>query len=316
MSAYGALAVANTWASAQTFTSGISTTSITSAVAGSAVSLFNTTTGIITMGTATSTNRIGNLQITGDTIENQTETSAVNFATNSTTGIISLGTLVGRTGNINIGTETCNVNVDGSLFTTTPSTNINTTQVPTTAWVNTYYGKLATTNTWSLAQTFSSGITLGANQFISYGTNTSTPAATSTILGSVYTGTYGAGTSPITDGVDLVLSSITSVPIGVYIATGTSNLSSSTTGCVITQPRIQIRNFTANPISYWATGGVPTFTVALQDERYPLTCSGVLVVSAVSTIQLILHVTSADPGGARAGSDTNKAFQFRLVRIG
>lgn len=60
----------------------------------------------------------------------------------------------------------------------TPVTNVNTTQIPTTAWVNTYFGALAASNVWTqpndfdLEATFDSGIiTLNNNPIQMFGTS-------------------------------------------------------------------------------------------------------------------------------------------------
>ena len=68
--------------------------------------------------------------------------------------------------------------------------------------------------------TFSDSIqslTLGANQFINLGANTSNPTPTSNIIGSVYTGTNSLSTGGITTASDTTYSSLTSLPIGVYM---------------------------------------------------------------------------------------------------
>lgn len=342
LSDYGAKAVANTWDLLQTFTTGINTYSISGAVASTAVSLFNTTTGTITLGSSSSTNRIGNLQISsfglnpttatnsmyvggaqfvvgaelgigasvgrlgpinigtgqpsgaitsigntantnkigsfqmiGNTIENQTATSAINFGDNQTTGAMTIGTEATRSGSIGIGANSCAVNVGGVL---------NAQQ----------------------------GIVLSANKRITFSTNTANPTATSTILGSIYTGSYTAMSANLTSGADYVVSSITSVPIGIYVATGCSSITSSTAGAVATTPRIQIKNGTAG--TYHGCLQLPTFTVPVGDQKTSMSCSAVLEVSAVSTIQLVVNAVFSSPAIRNTGDATN--FNFRLVRIG
>jgi hypothetical protein len=218
---------------------------------------------------------VGNYRFDGGSLGRGSAGGSITFGDTQTTGTMDLGTNAGRSGAIGIGANSCAVNVGGIL---------NANQ----------------------------GVVLSADKRITFSTNTANPTATSTILGSVYTGAYTGGVSPLTSGVDFPVSEITNVPIGVYMATGTTNLSSSTASNLITQPRIQIKNSTNT--TYWASGGVPSFTTTAANERTALTCTGVLVVGAVSTIQLILNATSA--GNIRCGSDTNNTFQFRLVRIG
>jgi hypothetical protein len=52
----------------------------------------------------------------------------------------------------------------------TPASNVNTTQIPTTAWVNTYYGALAGTQNWSGTNTFGLEVT-GLSGFITRSNN-------------------------------------------------------------------------------------------------------------------------------------------------
>jgi hypothetical protein len=419
---YGAKASANTWTSLQTFTTGVSTTSVTSATAGSAVSLFSSTTGTITMGTSSNSNRIGNLTISNVGINPTTTTSGMYLGGTQTgaTAELGLGVAVGRTAPVNIGISTCAVNVNGVLNTTTPSTNISTTQVPTTEWVNTYFVPLTTlgnylttataastyatiaslgsylttataastyatiaslgsylttataastyatitslgsylttaaaastyatiaslssylttataattyaplasptlTGTISLNGTsnfsaagsanFNNGLTLAADKRITFSTNTANPSPTSALLGSVYTGSYSGASAPLTTGVDYVVSSITLVPIGIYVATGCSSITSSTAGAVATTPRIQIKNFTA--LTYHACLQLPTFTVPVGDQKTSMSCAGIVEVLAVSTIQLVVNAVFSSPAIRNTGDTTN--FNFRLVRIG
>ena len=121
-----------------------------------------------TIGNSVNTNKIGSLTIIDAAINPTTTTGTIQLGNLQTgTGVLDIGNNGARTGAINIGANSCDVNVNGILKTSTPATKINTTQVPTTSWVNTFfatidslagYGGLSTTNTWNVLQTFTSGI--------------------------------------------------------------------------------------------------------------------------------------------------------------
>jgi len=72
-------------------------------------------TNIVTIGNATNTNRIGSLDIVGATLDNKDTANVLNLGTNQIGGILNLGTNTGRTGAINIGANSCAVNVGGTL---------------------------------------------------------------------------------------------------------------------------------------------------------------------------------------------------------
>ena len=111
---YGAKATTNTWALLQTFTAGISTYSITGAVAGTAVALFNTTTGVIDFGSSGQIN-VGNYRFDGGSLGRGTAGGGISFGDTQTTGTMDLGTNAGRSGAIGIGANSCAVNVGGIL---------------------------------------------------------------------------------------------------------------------------------------------------------------------------------------------------------
>jgi hypothetical protein len=215
------------------------------------------------------------LGITTGTITSPAIGSSIAIGDNQTTGTMTIGTGATRSGSIGIGANSCAVNVGGVL---------NPQQ----------------------------GITLSADKRITFSTNTANPTATSTILGSVYTGTYVGASTGLTSGADFVVSQITSVPIGVYVATGASSITSSTAPFTCQTPRMQIKNFTAT--TYHACLQLPTFTVATATEKISMSCAGIVEVSAVSTIQLVVNVVFSSPAIRNTGDTGN--FNFRLVRIG
>jgi len=168
--------------------------------------------------------------------------SAITIGGNQTTGTISLGTSTTTT----TMTGTTNMSGPRNTGTTLLSTDSGTT-IPPTSWVQTNFGRLNRTNTWSAAQTFSTPIrtnyapsTITVNTMIGY-------AYKASVLNVTITSTrYCQCALNATAGVASVL------PAGVYAVSYTAYMNTTTTGWlagVVVRPTI-----TNNSTS--ATGGV------------------------------------------------------------
>ena len=131
---FGSLSVANTWALAQTFTTSVKSQIIDCITAATTASLFDSSTGITNICNNANDIEIGNSQPVTSTI-------AIGTTTNTTT------TMNGITNIINPR------NTGATLLVSN-----NSTTMPPTSWINTYFGKLSVANTWALAQTFSTSV--------------------------------------------------------------------------------------------------------------------------------------------------------------
>ena len=157
---------------------------------------------------------------------------------------------------------------------------------------------------------FSSGVTnlqLANNEFITLGANTSNPAVSSNIIGSIFSGTSSLGTSGLTTDTETTYSSIASVPIGVYVATASAGLTSSSASFSSTQSWLAIK---IGSTVYGQTQLSP-FTVATAVQPVIMSVSAILAVTAVSTINLNVFASFGSP----ALRGTAQGFNFRLVRI-
>jgi hypothetical protein len=280
MSAYGAKATTNTWDLLQTFTVGVNTSSISFATAATAASIYNTTTGIVNLATTSSEINIGNFRFTANAFNRAVANNDISIGDGQTgSGAnLNLGTAATRAGPIAIGNNSCAVNVGGIL---------NAQQ----------------------------GFTLSADKRITFATNTANPTSSSTLLGSVYSGTYIGGSTTLTSGTEFVESQITLVPIGVYAVSGCCSFTGVSANWQAFQPTLQIKNATAT--TYHASTTLPTTGIIVDTAgagRISPTCSGIMEVTAVSTIQLVLTVTFTSPA-VRNTSNTS-FFTFKLVRIG
>ena len=158
--------------------------------------------------------------------------------------------------------------------------------------------------------TSNSGITFGVNDYIYFGTNTENPPATTTVLGSVFTGTYLGAGNALTSGNDYVVSTLTNVPIGVYIGTGCSSISSSTNNWSAREAKIQI----VNGVIVYGSFQLASFTGTTALDKLALSCCGIIAITSISTISLIVNATFTTP--VIRNIVGNQQFNFRLVRIG
>jgi hypothetical protein len=143
---YPSLSSNNTLSGTNTFTNTLLCNTITGRAIGDAISLYGTSTGTITLGSTSSTNTInGNTTITNTLLGNTLTGKAVGDAIslyNTSTGLITFGnSTLGTNTNTIYGITTFNQ----ALNAPTPASQINNTQVPTTAYLTTYYAPLTGT---------------------------------------------------------------------------------------------------------------------------------------------------------------------------
>ena len=199
---------------------GISTQTIYALDATATGSLFTNTSGQITIGNGSNTNRIGNLTIIGNALNNPNAAFPCNIANTQIDGQLFLGTSSTRTGNINIGANNCSIILGGTLNANVglTATYINTSSIQINS-VTGSNGQVLGMSSGVLTWITSSGSIPTLDQVCTQGATTNQ----SLLLNTITTSIINVG-SLIIRGISINSSSTGPIEIGVGQTSGQINI--------------------------------------------------------------------------------------------